>query len=353
MQSAGKFTNLIPGGLFGHGEASGVEHGLVIHYKARFAVEGQSKKLVIFRQTLADRGQQIIKIIICLHVVWIVFGQLIDRENPIVAAPDWHFVGPHRHDIERRRAGRHVGRHSGAQFVLGQDNPFQLNIGVRRFEFTGEILHHLHIGIVDGSNRQRDWPVAGSGFRVGGFTGWRRGQPLPGRPDFDSDAKFALSRLRKASVPSRVIMLTARSEITDRVTGLKTGADDYLTKPFAMEELLARVEALGRRGSAAAASDVIKIHDLILDIRSRRLTRAGNPVQLTPREMEILHLLMAEPGRTFSRDEICERIWQREHEYDTRTVEIFIMRIRKKLDEGRSEPLIETVRSMGYRLRTA
>ena len=171
---------------------------------------------------------------------------------------------------------------------------------------------------------------------------------LPGFDGFD-----LLRRLRKASVPSRVIMLTARSEITDRVTGLKTGADDYLTKPFAMEELLARVEALGRRGSAAAASDVIKIHDLILDIRSRRLTRAGNPVQLTPREMEILHLLMAEPGRTFSRDEICERIWQREHEYDTRTVEIFIMRIRKKLDEGRSEPLIETVRSMGYRLRTA
>ena len=171
---------------------------------------------------------------------------------------------------------------------------------------------------------------------------------LPGFDGFE-----LLSRLRKASVPSRVIMLTARSEVQDRVTGLKSGADDYLTKPFAMEELLARVEALGRRGADAATSDIIKIHDLILDIRSRRLTRAGNPIQLTPREMEILHLLMAEPGRTFSRDEICERIWQREHEYDTRTVEIFIMRIRKKLDEGRAEPLIETVRSMGYRLRTA
>lgn len=171
---------------------------------------------------------------------------------------------------------------------------------------------------------------------------------LPGCDGFE-----VLQRLRKAAVSSRVVMLTARAEVGDRVHGLKSGADDYVTKPFAMEELLARVEALGRRGGAVAPREVLRAEDVVFDVRSHRVTRAGQPVSLTPRELEVLHILMDEPGRTFSRDEICERIWQREHEYDTRTVEIFIMRLRKKLDEGRAKPLIETVRGAGYRLRRA
>lgn len=171
---------------------------------------------------------------------------------------------------------------------------------------------------------------------------------LPGCDGFE-----VLQRLRKAGLAVRVMMLTARSEVGDRVHGLKSGADDYLTKPFAMEELLARVEALGRRGGAVEPSDVLRAGDVCLDVRARKVTRAGDPVALSPRELEVLHVFMSEPGRTFSRDEICERIWQREHEYDTRTVEIFIMRLRRKLDDGRPEPLIETVRGVGYRLRRA
>jgi len=169
---------------------------------------------------------------------------------------------------------------------------------------------------------------------------------LPGMDGFE-----VLKRLKKSGSNSRVLMLTARSEVNDRVQGLKAGADDYLTKPFAMEELLARVEALGRRGAPVEKSDFLHCGDLTMDVRARRVNIAGEAVALSPREMEVLQILLTEPGRTFSRDEICERIWQREHEYDTRTVEIFIMRLRKKLEGGPGTPVIETVRGAGYRLR--
>lgn len=169
---------------------------------------------------------------------------------------------------------------------------------------------------------------------------------LPG-----ADGLEVLRRVRQASLPVRVLMLTARSEIGDRVAGLKAGADDYLSKPFALEELLARVEVLGRRAAGAEPSDILTTQDVRMDVRQRRLWRGGEEVAVSPREFEVLQVLMQEPGRTFSRDEICERIWNREHEYETRTVEIFIMRLRKKLDDGRSETLIETVRGAGYRLR--
>ena len=169
---------------------------------------------------------------------------------------------------------------------------------------------------------------------------------LPG-----ADGLEVLRRVRQASLPVRVLMLTARSEIGDRVAGLKAGADDYLSKPFALEELLARVEVLGRRAAGVEPSDVLTAQDVRMDVRQRRLWRGGEEVAVSPREFEVLQVLMQEPGRTFSRDEICERIWNREHDYETRTVEIFIMRLRKKLDDGRSETLIETVRGAGYRLR--
>ena len=147
---------------------------------------------------------------------------------------------------------------------------------------------------------------------------------LPG-----ADGLEVLRRVRQASLPVRVLMLTARSEIGDRVAGLKAGADDYLSKPFALEELLARVEVLGRRAAGVEPSDVLTAQDVRMDVRQRRLWRGGEEVAVSPREFEVLQVLMQEPGRTFSRDEICERIWNREHEYETRTVEIFIMRLRK------------------------
>jgi DNA-binding response OmpR family regulator len=165
------------------------------------------------------------------------------------------------------------------------------------------------------------------------------------------DGLSVLARLREANSPARVLILTARGEVEHRVKGLKAGADDYLAKPFSMDELVARVEALGRRAAAPTAVDLLEVADLVMDVHHRRVTRAGRPVALSPREFDVLQVLMQEPGRVFSRTELCERVWQRDHEYDTRTVEIFITRLRKKVDSSFPTPLIQTLRAVGYTIR--
>lgn len=167
------------------------------------------------------------------------------------------------------------------------------------------------------------------------------------------DGLSVLARLREAKCEARVLILTARGEVGDRVKGLHAGADDYLAKPFSMDELVARVDALGRRGGAAVPADLLKVADLHMDVRHRRVTRAGRPIALSPREFDVLQVLMQEPGRPFSRTELCERVWQRDHEYDTRTVEIFITRLRKKVDSTFGAPLIHTLRGVGYAIRPA
>lgn len=165
------------------------------------------------------------------------------------------------------------------------------------------------------------------------------------------DGLAVLAALRQAGSPARVLVLTARGEVEHRIKGLKTGADDYLTKPFSLDELVARVEALGRRGTAPTAADLLKVGDLHMDVQYRRVTRSGKVVSLSPREFDVLQVLMQEPGRVFSRTELCERIWQRDHAYDTRTVEIFITRLRKKVDANFTVPLIHTLRLVGYTVR--
>lgn len=167
------------------------------------------------------------------------------------------------------------------------------------------------------------------------------------------DGFSVLARLRQANCFARVLILTARGEVEQRVRGLRAGADDYLAKPFALEELIARIQALGRRGATPIAATQLAVHDLHMDVQSRHVMRAGRSVALSPREFDLLQVLMQEPGRVFSRTELCERIWQRDHEYDTRTVEIFITRLRKKVDAGFSVPLIHTVRLQGYTVRGA
>jgi DNA-binding response OmpR family regulator len=165
------------------------------------------------------------------------------------------------------------------------------------------------------------------------------------------DGLSVLSKLKETQNPARVLILTARGEVGDRVKGLHAGADDYLAKPFAMDELVARVEALGRRGTTIAPGDLLKVADLHMDVRHRRVTRSGKSIALSPREFDVLQVLMQEPGRPFLRTELCERVWQRDHEYDTRTVEIFITRLRKKIDSTFSAPLIHTLRGVGYAIR--
>jgi DNA-binding response OmpR family regulator len=169
---------------------------------------------------------------------------------------------------------------------------------------------------------------------------------LPGLDGFS-----VLTRLREAQSPARVLILTARGQVGDRVKGLRAGADDYLSKPFSMDELMARIEAIGRRGATPSAADRLKVADLQMDVQHRHVTRAGKSIALSPREFDVLQVLMEEPGRIFSRTELCERIWHRDHGYDTRTVEIFITRLRKKVDSGLVPPLIHTLRSAGYTVR--
>ena len=162
------------------------------------------------------------------------------------------------------------------------------------------------------------------------------------------DGFSLLAQLRQANCPARILILTARGEVEHRVRGLKAGADDYLAKPFSLDELVARIEALGRRGAEPHAGDRLVVADLHMDVQHRRVTRAGKPVALSPREFDVLQVLMQEPARVFSRTELCERIWQRDHAYDTRTVEIFITRLRKKVDAGHAVALIHTHRLVGY-----
>ncbi len=165
---------------------------------------------------------------------------------------------------------------------------------------------------------------------------------LPGMDGFE-----VLKKLREMHISSRVLVLTARGEVQDRVTGLELGADDYLAKPFAMQELAARVAALSRRFPEAPALD-LRVGDLTFDLVNHSVHRGTQPIELSSRELTLLKVLMREPGRVFTRTELCERVWEREHDYDMKLVEVFVGRLRKKLGDP---PLIQTVRHVGYTIR--
>jgi DNA-binding response OmpR family regulator len=165
---------------------------------------------------------------------------------------------------------------------------------------------------------------------------------LPGMDGFE-----VLRHLRAQHLVSRVLMLTARGEVKDRVTGLQLGADDYLPKPFAMGELVARVNALGRRYPEEPTLK-LRVGDLTLDLASHEVHRGARHIHLSARELMLLKVLMREPGRVFTRTELCERVWEHPHEYDTKLVEVFIGRLRRKISDP---PLIQTVRHVGYTIR--
>jgi two-component system phosphate regulon response regulator PhoB len=155
-------------------------------------------------------------------------------------------------------------------------------------------------------------------------------------------------RERTAHVP--IIMLTARGEESDRIRGLETGADDYVTKPFSPRELIARVGAVLRRVRPALAGEQLAYADLQMDVESHRVRRGGRPVQLGPTEFRLLRHFLEHPGRVFSRERLLDSVWQHDPDIDARTVDVHIRRLRKALNEGGRPDLIRTVRSAGYSL---
>jgi two-component system phosphate regulon response regulator PhoB len=158
-------------------------------------------------------------------------------------------------------------------------------------------------------------------------------------------------RLLRATPASRdipVIMLTARGEEAERVRGLATGADDYVVKPFSVPELLARIRTILRRINPDAVADQLISGDLTLDRRTRRVTRSGRDVALSPTEFRLLEHLMSNPGRVYSRSQLLDTVWGHDIYVDERTVDVHVGRLRKSLSRGREADPIRTVRGMGY-----
>ena len=161
-----------------------------------------------------------------------------------------------------------------------------------------------------------------------------------------------LQDLREAGIQTPVVVLTALGSVDDRVAGLNAGADDYVTKPFAMPELLARIEAVCRR-TTRKPSPTLEINDLVLDLPTRRVTYSGTEIELTPTEFSILEMLMRNAGQVVTRKMLCERLWESDWEGTTNVIEVHINRLRAKLHRGAKEPLIHTVRGRGYAIRAA
>ncbi len=169
---------------------------------------------------------------------------------------------------------------------------------------------------------------------------------LPGVDGFG-----VLAAMRQHGRKTPVLMLTARDKVEDRVRGLEGGADDYLVKPFAFSELLARVGALLRRGAASATpqqATELRLGDLDLDLLARRATRAGQRLDLTAKEFNLLALLLRRRGQILSRTTLAEQVWDMNFDSDTNVVEVAVRRLRSKLDDPFAAKLLHTVRGMGY-----
>lgn len=160
------------------------------------------------------------------------------------------------------------------------------------------------------------------------------------------DGWQVVEALRRAGDRTPVLLLTARDGVEDRVKGLDLGADDYLVKPFAFSELLARIRALLRRGRNELRE--LRVADLLLNLATRRAVRAGQRIDLTAREFALLWLLMRHTGEVQSRTMIAEKVWDMNFDSDTNVVEVAVRRLRRKVDEPFDRPLIHTVRGMGY-----
>lgn len=163
-----------------------------------------------------------------------------------------------------------------------------------------------------------------------------------------SDGWSVLTQMRGAQMRTPVLVLTARDAVDDRVKGLELGADDYLVKPFAFSEMLARVKSILRRSPARSAQDVVKVGDLEVDLVRHRAMRAGNRLELTPKEFALLSLLIRRVGEVLSRAVIAEQVWDINFDCGTNFVDVHVRRLRAKVDDPYPTKLIQTVRGIGY-----
>lgn len=155
-------------------------------------------------------------------------------------------------------------------------------------------------------------------------------------------------KLRRERHEHLVLMLTARDSLQDKVEGLKGGADDYLTKPFAFDELIARMEALLRRGSSTGTDPVLKVGDLALDSAGKKVWRGEREISLTAKEFRLLAYLMAHPGAVISRTRLLNNVWDLSFDPETKVVDVYIRYLRSKIESAGEKPLIKTVRGFGY-----
>ena len=169
---------------------------------------------------------------------------------------------------------------------------------------------------------------------------------LPGR-----DGTEVVAALRRTGHDVPILMLTALGDVTDRIDGLRAGADDYLPKPFSFAELLARIETITRRRQPDTNTRILRVADLELDTVSRRASRAGVVIRLQPREFRLLEYLMRSAGRVLNRVELLEQVWGYRFDPETNVVDMHISRLRRKIDKDFAPPLLVTVRGAGYVLR--
>ncbi len=165
------------------------------------------------------------------------------------------------------------------------------------------------------------------------------------------DGVSIVQAMRSSDTRTPVLILSALGEVDDRVEGLRKGCDDYLTKPFAFSELLARIEALARRSDAEAVTTTLRAGDLEMNLLARTVVRAGQTIDLQPREFRLLEYLMRHAGQVVTRTMLLERVWDYHFDPQTNVIDVHISRLRRKIDRPFPEPLLQTVRGMGYVLR--
>jgi DNA-binding response OmpR family regulator len=175
----------------------------------------------------------------------------------------------------------------------------------------------------------------------------------------DINGRQVCERLRSLGIMTPILMLTAMDTVNDKVTGLRSGADDYMTKPFAFEELLARIEAMMRRGGNSGSSDIkpktreLKIADLTLNGESHEVRRGETTIDLTPKEFALLECFMRMPGKVLSRTRILEQVWGYSADPLTNVVDVYIRQLRRKIDDDFELKLLKTVRGFGYKIEVS